>query len=70
MKIGNIVLWRSPIRDGESTSPDFPAIVYEVKDEKHLALVVFGYDNIPVHRFGYVPYSVSAEKCWRKLEEV
>lgn len=69
MKLGDIVLWKSPVKDGEKTSPSYPAIVYEVRENNHLGLAVFGYDNIPVRRYGHTPYDIEKDECWRKVDE-
>lgn len=68
MRIGDIVLWRSPVRDGEKTSPSYPAIVFEVKPDDHLGLIVFGYD-LAVRKYGHTPYDLEKCEAWRKVEE-
>lgn len=63
--IGTIVLYKMSIPDGQSKSPDFPAIIYKYDPVTEIAGLTVFIEGIP-QRLGHVTYSrVPMERTWR-----
>lgn len=63
LRLGDVVLWKEPIRDGELMSDDFPAIVYSMSKDT-IGITVFR-RGIP-QRYQAVYYSAEPkEETWR-----
>jgi hypothetical protein len=67
-ELGDTVLWRAAVKDGEKTSPDYPGYIYKIYPEtNYLGIYVFTSEGI--FRFEKIAYSTTKTECWRKRND-
>lgn len=68
--IGSMVVWKAPIKDGETTSPEFPAIIFRVYvPDPYGYAGIYIFTDEGILRRAKVPFSETLkEEHWSYLD--